>query len=164
LISQRVSLPEHRKFLLDMAEMRRKLAVARLSNSQVTNGCRFQLPAPRPSSEGVAVAGPCERSQASASNSRAKIQSALSVSAHLLKGYIVTFSTAVGVRGGATLEPSISPSWAPASCRSDQSFAFTSLIRIAEPRLWRTSRSRCQRCYRWLCHSGATPALHLGAR
>jgi hypothetical protein len=50
------------------------IAVA-LSNSQVTNGCSFQLPAPRPSSEGVAVAGPCERSQARASLSE-KVRSA----------------------------------------------------------------------------------------
>jgi hypothetical protein len=44
-------------------------------NSQVTNGCPFQLPAPRSSSEGVAVAEPCERSQARASLSE-KMRSA----------------------------------------------------------------------------------------
>jgi hypothetical protein len=43
------------------------IAVVLLSNSQVTNGCPFQLAARRPSSEGVAVAEPCERSQARAS-------------------------------------------------------------------------------------------------
>src|SRR6516225_4102154 len=51
------------------------IAVVHLSNSQVTNGCSFRPSAPRSSSEGVALAGPCERSQARASLSE-KMRSA----------------------------------------------------------------------------------------